>query len=132
MSTPLKWPGRERPSSTDLRAPASTGDLPPGRIEIADARHEDGIDAFRLTHFKIIIEGSGITRIVLARPELERIDEDADRQPRRRVIVPTSSASDGPRAGPPSLARRQAGGRRSIERAAESGVFGDAPVIFMT
>jgi len=54
------------------------GDLPPGRIEIADAPHEDGIDAFRLTHFKIIIEGSRITRIVLARPELERIDEDAD------------------------------------------------------
>jgi hypothetical protein len=54
------------------------GNLPRGRVKVGDARHEDDINAIRLADLKIILKGPRITRIVLAGPKLQRIDEDAD------------------------------------------------------
>ena len=44
--------------------------------QIADAWHEDDVDPVGLADLKIVLEAAGSA--VLARSELQRVDEDAD------------------------------------------------------
>ena len=80
VSTPAKCPDRDAPSNSSASAPGDTVTCRrPPRIDIGDGWHPHDVDARPLTHRQIGWEGSRVPVEILARTELQWVDEDTGR-----------------------------------------------------
>ena len=110
-----------RPPTASRSAPGTTRISDPGGYITAVGRDEQRVHAARRGQRAVARQIARIARQILGGPELQRIDEDAHDDARRRGGAPRPPAGGGPRGDSPSWGRARSAGRPRARRAPTGG-----------